>query len=64
MTVHIDLLKGTIPLVYTNFRNIRDIAIEAFKSTSSRLINLDSSNGAMATDIAIEYDKLTLEFAG
>ena len=60
VTVHMDLLKETTPLVYTNSRNRRDIDIEAFKN-KLRLINLDSSNGAIVTDIASEYDKLTLD---
>ena len=58
MTVHIDLLKETTPLVYTNSRNIRDINIEAFKN-KLRLIDLNSRNGLTATDLASEYDKLT-----
>ena len=58
VTVHIKLLKETTPLVYTNSRNIRDINIEAFKN-KLRLIDLDSRNGPMATDLASEYDKLT-----
>ena len=52
-----DLLKETTPLVYTNTRNLRDIDSEAFKN-KLRLINLDSSNGATATDLANEYDNL------
>ena len=58
VTVHMDLLKETTPLVYTKSRNIRDIDIEAFKS-KLKLIDLDSRNGSMATDLASEYDKLT-----
>ena len=59
VTVHIDLLKEIMPLVYTNSRYIRDINIEAFKN-KLRLIDLNSTNGLMATGLAIEYDKLTL----
>ena len=58
VTVHMDLLKETTPLAYTKSRNIRDIDIEAFKS-KLELIDLDSRNGSMATDLASEYDKLT-----
>ena len=60
VTIHMDLLKETTPLVYTKSRNIRDIDIETFKS-KLKLINLDSRNGSMATDLASEYDKLTLD---
>ena len=60
VTIHMDLLKETTPLVYTKSRNIRDIDIEAFKS-KLELIDLDSRNGSMATDLANEYDKLTLD---
>ena len=58
VTVHMDLLKEATPLVYTNTRNLRDMDSEAFKNKLSQ-INLDSSNGATATDIASEYDRLT-----
>ena len=62
VTVHIDLLKETTPLVYTNSRNIRDINIEAFKN-KLRLINLNSRNGLTATDLTSEYDKLNFRSA-
>ena len=58
VTIHMDLLKETTPLVYTKSRNIRDIDIEALES-KLELIDLDSRNGSMATDLASEYDKLT-----
>ena len=41
VTIHMDLLKETTPLMYTKYRNIRDIDIEAFKS-KLELIDLDS----------------------
>ena len=51
LSIHINLLKETAPLVYTKSRNIRDIDIEVFKS-KLKLIDLDSRNGSMATDLA------------